>query len=109
MSSKKRKSAKKFSGEGNAWTIAVVAAVVVFVGAVAGILIPAGGGPDTAGDDAQAAGAAAELTPAGEVSSRAARPRDPRLRLRRRGFGGIPSGRELGDGPVPLDVAVPPF
>jgi hypothetical protein len=111
MSSKKRKSAKKRSGEGNAWTIAAAAAVIVFVGAVAGIVITSGGAPDTTVDGAQAASAATELTPTGEVSSMGLPVVEtPGYASGVAENGGVTvQGANWDMGQVPLDVAVLPF
>jgi len=113
MSSKKRKAAKKRSGEGNAWTIAAVAAVIVFVGAVAGIVMVSGGDPDTAaaGDGAQAASAATELTPTGEVSSMGLPVVEtPGYASGVAEYGGVTvQGANWEMGQVPLNVAVLPF
>jgi len=112
MSRKTKKPVKKRSSEGNAWTIAVVAAVVVFVGAVAGILITSGGDAGTAaGDDAQAASAATELTPTGEVSSMGLPVVEtPGYASGVAELGGISvQGANWEMGQVPLDVAVLPF
>lgn len=112
MSSKKKQAARKRSGEGNIWTIAVAAAVIVLVGALAGIVMISGGEPDSTGaGDAQAASAATELTPTGEVSSMGLPVVEtPGYASGLSEFGGVAvQGANWEMGQVPLDVAVLPF
>jgi len=110
--SRKTKQPVKKSGR-DAWSIAVIVAAVVFVGAVAGIALTSGGGSETAptADAAQAASAATELTPTGEVSSMGLPVVEtPGYASGVAEFGGVSvQGATWDMGQVPLDVAVLPF
>jgi hypothetical protein len=111
---KPKKNVKKRSNQGSAWTIAVVAAAIVFVGAVAGIIMTSGGGEPattTVGSGTQAASAATELTPTGEVSSMGLPVVEtPGYASGIAEFDGISvQGANWEMGQVPLNVAVLPF
>jgi hypothetical protein len=111
MSRKTKVVVKKRSAD--AWTIAAVAAAVVFVGAIAGIVLTSGGGgSETASTEgAQAASAATSLTPTGEVSSMGLPVVEtPGFASGVAEFGGVTvQGANWEMGQVPLDVAVLPF
>ncbi|HET7236669.1 MAG TPA: hypothetical protein VFK59_09575 [Actinomycetota bacterium] len=109
MSRKTKKIARKRRAD--AWTIAAVAAAVVFVGAVAGIALTAGGGSEPAPAGAEAASAATEFTPTGEVSSMGLPVVEtPGYTSGSAESGGVTvQGATWEMGQVPLDVAVLPF
>lgn len=110
----KKKIGKKRSSTSGAWPIVVVVAAIVFVGAVVGLIMTSGGG-DTgttvAGDGAQAASTADELTPTGEVSSMGLPVVEtPGYASGVAEFGGVTvQGADWDMGQVPLNVAVLPF
>jgi hypothetical protein len=111
---KPKKLVKKGPSRLSRWTIGAVAAAVVFVGAVAAIVMSSGGGdPDTtvAGSEAQAASAATELTPTGEVSSMGLPVLEtPGYASGVAESGGVTvQGADWDMGRVPLNVAVLPF
>jgi hypothetical protein len=111
---KKRSGRAKRRSGGNLVPIGVLAAVVVFVGAVSGILLTSGGGDSTraAGSGSNAVPVAASaLEPTGEVSSMGVPVVEtPGYASGVARIGGIAvQGANWELGQVPLDVAVRPF
>ena len=112
--SKKR---SKQTGGRNIVAIGAVAAAVVFVGVVTGILITSGGTPTTtavggsAGDPVAVAAGASELAPTGEVNDMGLPVYEtPGYASGTAQAGGITvQGSDWAMGQVPLDIAVRPF
>jgi hypothetical protein len=117
MTTTQRSTRAKWRSGGNLAVIGVIAAVVVFIGAVTGILVASSSGGSTvpvggSGTDAVAVPAAASaLAPTGEVNAMGLPVYEtPGYASGSASAGGITvQGADWAMGQVPLDIAVRPF